>query len=187
MPDAQRLCAGGASTDVSGDPVTGNRVGSRVRRVSSLAVCVVWGLVPLTACAPERAPAISDQRVCGHSNVELAEALDHFGLEMPAQATEVRFESDVHPLFGEYFLLLRFRTTIDGLDAFLERSGLPAVADDVANPVDDWPSTCLLDPPPVGTFDYAHDLADPPHAYRVIAIQVSQPTNVLVLVKAEDL
>jgi hypothetical protein len=69
-------------------------------------------------------PDISDPRSCPHSNIALAEVAGHFELVLPPKATAVRFDSDVHPLFGEYALTLDFTTTAAGLATFLEQSNL---------------------------------------------------------------
>lgn len=106
---------------------------------------------------------------------------------MPPDATEIRFESNVRPLFGEYFLVLRFRTTIDDLGAFLDRSGLPDPGGNPADPIDHWSSSCVLDPLPAGRPIYSQDPPERPDSYqRVIAVDAHQSANVLVLVKAED-
>jgi hypothetical protein len=80
--------------------------------------------VNATRSFPDRAPDISDARACPHSNVVLDEVAAHFGLVVPPKATEVRYDSDVHPLFGEYSLTLDFTTTPSGLATFLAKSHL---------------------------------------------------------------
>lgn len=72
-----------------------------------------------------RAPFVKDPRACPRSNVSLTEVAEHFKIMIPANATEVHFFSDLHPLFGEYSLQLSFRTTVGGMEAFLSAAGLP--------------------------------------------------------------
>lgn len=75
--------------------------------------------------ADGRGPYVDDPRACGRSNVPLREVARAFDFVVPRDADDVRFHSDLHPLFGEYHLRLSFRTTPHGLQEFVSRSGLP--------------------------------------------------------------
>ncbi|GAB3983411.1 hypothetical protein GCM10029978_090030 [Actinoallomurus acanthiterrae] len=75
-------------------------------------------------------PEVTDPRACPGSNVSLAEAAAHFGFTIPADATEVHFSSDLHPIFGEYSLQVSFQTTSAGLRAFLTTADLAEPAAD---------------------------------------------------------
>ncbi|GAA4518944.1 hypothetical protein GCM10023191_093810 [Actinoallomurus oryzae] len=95
------------------------------------AIFIVWQVLTWDP----RGPDVRDPRACPGSNVSLAEVAGHFGVTIPADAKDLRFSSDLHPLFGEYSLQLSFQTTASGLHAFLATAGLPRV--DTADGSDD--------------------------------------------------
>lgn len=73
-------------------------------------------------------PQVDDRRACGRTTVELDEVLDHFGLDVPADASDVRYHALVHPWFGSYSLELSFSLDRDSLDQLIDDSGLPPLS-----------------------------------------------------------
>lgn len=65
---------------------------------------------------------------CRGSNVELAEAAGHFDISIPKSAEDLRFLSNVHPLYGEYTLNARFSMPRDELSNFLHQSKFPQLS-----------------------------------------------------------
>lgn len=78
------------------------------------------------ACSSDlRGPSVDDPRACAHSNVELDEVTEHFAIQLPSSAANVRYASDLHPLFGEYTLEMTFSMSPGDLEHFLDESGFP--------------------------------------------------------------
>ena len=137
---------------------------------------------------PNRAPAIDDPRACPGSNVNLGEATTHFGITIPSDATDVRFTSDVHPMFGEYSLVLGFHVTPEGLRTFLHDTGLPSPSASFDPTLDVWDASCGLTPGSSGRLVYTRDQTPSPGTYqRAAAIDMSNRANPYVLVAARDL
>jgi hypothetical protein len=105
---------------------------------------------------------------------------------MPSDATQIRFESDVHPLFGEFYLLLRFRTTTESLQVLLSRAGLPDPVESTTDPLPPWPSSCRPEPPPSGSTAYSMDPPGHESYQRIVAVNTDQSDRVLVIVRAMD-
>jgi hypothetical protein len=139
-------------------------------------------------CWPNRAPAIDDPRTCSGSNVNLAAATTHFGITIPSDATDVRFSADLHPLFGEYSLVLGFHITPEGLGTFLRDTGLPSPSAHT-DPTDAiWEAACGLTPRSSGRLVYTQDQTPSPGNYkRAAAIDMSNPAKPYILVTAMDL
>ena len=152
--------------------------------VAAFVVIRVVAMIVALHTAPfgERAPDIADAGACPHSNVELAEIATHFGVDLPADATELRFSSDVHPWFGEYNLKVSFRTTPDGLRSLIADSGFssptPAGPSQVSSPVD-----C----PGPSTFGHGLRVEDNVRGSRTLVVDTSDPNRPLVYIHAADL
>jgi hypothetical protein len=150
------------------------------------AFVVVWVVAIIVAvhASPfgERALDIDDARACPHSNVELAEVTMHFGVGLPAEATGLRFSSDVHPWFGVYTMSVSFRTTPAGLRRLIADSGFssptPAAASEVSSPLD-----C---PGPL-TLGRGLMAQDDRRGSRTLVVDTSDSTRPLVYIHAADL
>ncbi len=87
-------------------------------------LAILAGTTSSCVSFPERAPAITgDARACSGANVELDEATDHFGIALPSDALDVKFYSDVHPMFGEYGLELVFTVGSKSFGRFIADNG----------------------------------------------------------------
>lgn len=118
--------------------------------------------------------AAVDSRVCPGStgnNLSFSDAMKHFDLVLPANATHVAFTANVNPLRGDHDLSLRFRTTPSGLDAFLmvaglvRRSGVPTTSISVCEQAPSGGTVQGLDDPTNGAkgvvYNAEVDLTDP--------------------------
>lgn len=74
-----------------------------------------------------RGPSVEDPRACARSNVELDEVTGHFEIQLPPNAANLRYASDLHPLFGEYALEMTFSMSRGDLERFLDGSGFPSL------------------------------------------------------------
>jgi hypothetical protein len=141
--------------------------------VGALVVLVprIWGL-------PEPPADITDARACAGSNVQLAEAAEHFAVKLPDDAAALRFTSGFNPFFGEYNFTVLFRTTPEGLRTLIADSGfaqLKAVG----------PNTVLNGACP-GPLTFRRGLAAEMGARRLV-VETSDPTHPLVYIEAYDL
>ncbi|WP_433222148.1 hypothetical protein [Microtetraspora malaysiensis] len=116
----------------------------------------------------------------------MQEATRHFQLAIPAQADDLRFASDKHPVSGEYSLTLEFTTTPMGLQAFLNSSHLPQPEpDDDAQPIDQYASCGLTD----GDFNrpaYADEERQSSIYVRRLAVDRANPARPRAIVEATD-
>ncbi|MBI1758342.1 MAG: hypothetical protein HYR62_03825 [Actinobacteria bacterium] len=156
----------------------GSRRGRRLV-VAALAAVGLLGAVHGCGEPLARAPKISDSRACGGSNVPLSEALDHFGFVLPEDARDLRFASDVHPLFGTYDLDMTFLTSPAGQQQFMNASHLP----DLARP---QYSKLVVSGPCTGPDGVDPDVADMSGGSYRSAVFQSNSQGVQVTVSAMD-
>ena len=142
--------------------------------VGALVVLVprIWGL-------PEPPADTTDARACAGSNVELAEAAEHFAVKLPDDAAGLRFTSGFNPFFGEYNFTVLFRTTPEGLRALAADSGF-------AQPKAVGPITVLTNGACPGPLTFRRGLATEMGARRLV-VEMSDPTHPLVYIEAYDL
>ncbi|MFE0460949.1 hypothetical protein ACFW1A_17035 [Kitasatospora sp. NPDC058965] len=134
-----------------------------------------WGvkaMLDAMFAPPDNHVAASDSRVCPQTsgnNLSFADAAKHFGLTVPAGATNVVFSASVGGLQGESNLSLRFTTTPAELATFLTASHFdPPSATTKANWVSYSPGDdvrpaegpCGLTPPVAPGMVYSRDSAD---------------------------
>lgn len=136
---------------------------------------------------PARAPDVEDDRACPGSNAELNKVLDRFALPLPPNATDVRFSSDVHPLFGEYTVELRFSAPPAEVSSFVaEAARGREPAPDLASgqPSSPFPNACL------GLESFTPDTVVNDHgpmtSSRSIAVDNRDPDHPMVYVIAMD-
>lgn len=146
-------------------------------------MALVVGALGACTATPGRAPDVEDDRACPHSNAELTRVLDHFALQLPSSATDVRFSSDVHPLFGELFVELRFSMPRGEVTSFLaaaERSREESRDAAAFSP----PDACLG----LGSFAPTSVIADygPASSLREFALDDGQGPTSVVYVRAMD-
>jgi hypothetical protein len=153
-----------------------------------LLACVLLAVL-LMGLWPDRAPAIDDSRACPGSNVNLGEATAHFGVTIPSDATDVRFSADVHPMFGEYSLVLGFHVTPEGLGTFLRGTGLPSPSASFDPTLDIWDASCGLIPGSSGRLVSTRDQtpSGAGNYQRAAVIDMSNRAKPYVLVAARDL
>jgi hypothetical protein len=141
---------------------------------------------------PDNHVAAADSRVCpstAGNNVPLSEVISHFALALPPGASHVRFTANVNPLFGEYSLDLRFRTTRAGLRAFLSRAGLRQASPDMRTTDMFGVTACGLTPPRNEQMAYSQDSATGPNSAdpRAVAVDLSDLDFPVVWVTDQDL
>lgn len=149
--------------------------------VAALVVCVV--ALTLASPFPERAPDIADPRACPDSNVELQDITAAFGIELPPDVTQLRFRSDVHPMFDEHTLRISFRTTPAGLRTLLAASRFAAPST-VAQQKLPAPDTC----PGPQSFRRPLMTEDqtPAGSSRTLVVDTFDPAHPLVYIHAVD-
>ncbi|MFE0512826.1 hypothetical protein [Streptomyces sp. NPDC058964] len=97
-----------------------------VKRFAGRATVAVVLALGSAGCVTQQAPpTVEDPRACEGTTVGLDVVSSRFGLHIPDDAADLRFQADVHPLYGEYSLTLGFRTTRPGLQEFLDFSSFP--------------------------------------------------------------
>ncbi len=133
-----------------------------------------------------RAPDVTDSRACRGSNVGLGEVTAHFGLALPGDATDVRFYSDVHPMFGEYTLSLRFTTTPSGLSTFLRDTAMTPVQGEEPRVDGAAPADCAGEAAGAAGQSCASDPDSMDGSQRSICVDLSDPQRPRVLVEAMD-
>lgn len=153
---------------------------------------------------PDNHVAATDPRVCPQTegnNVSLADATEHFGLAVPADATSLAFTATAGGLQGESDLALRFNTTPADLATFLTASHFEP--SDATTQVHDssWfayrsggaalpaQGPCGLTPPGNSTMVYSQD--GPGYARRTsprdLAVDNTDPAHPVVWISGSDL
>ncbi|MCU7826515.1 hypothetical protein [Kitasatospora sp. DSM 101779] len=161
-----------------------------------------WGAVAAmrsTSGLPDNHVAKTDSRVCPDTvanNLSYADAVHHFSLSVPKDASGLVFTASTHPLFGEASLDLRFTTTPAGLSAFLAVSGFPSPVTDTTLGLGDWSyyvpgrppkdasGACGLHPAVRPGMTYAEDTSS---GRRFLAVDSTDPGHPVVWVSAMDM
>ncbi|MFD7033220.1 ABC transporter permease [Streptomyces sp. NPDC059917] len=152
---------------------------------------------------PDNHVAATDSRVCPQTegnNVSLADATEHFGLQVPAAATSLVFTATAGGLQGEGRLSLRFTTTPADLATFLTASHFEPSGANTAVLASDWSAyssgaavqsargPCGLTPPGNPTMLYSQD--GPGYVRktspRCLAVDHTDPAHPVVWVSGAD-
>ncbi|MGW7065188.1 ABC transporter permease [Streptomyces sp. NPDC054904] len=153
---------------------------------------------------PDNHVAATDPRVCPQTqgnNLSLADATEHFGLAVPADATGLVFTATAGGLQGESNLMLRFTTTPADLATFLTASHFEPPSATTQVLTGSWftyrpgvavlpaEGPCALTPPGNPSMVYSQDSASDAKrtSPRSLAVDNTDPAHPVVWVSGADL
>lgn len=93
-----------------------------VRNLILLSISLVF----VTSCGMGgdlRRPYVRDPRACPKANALLEDVVKHFKFSVPPTASNIKYYSDLHPMFGTYSLRLYFQLDGSKLPNFLQNGG----------------------------------------------------------------